>query len=71
MSFFDTSLDRAVIQVIPRVYALYKKNRVVGLLLALYLTAELSVALWIYCMPGSHRESQLYLDVITIQNALP
>ena len=41
---------------IARVYALYKKNKIIGILLALYLTAEFSVAMWIYTTPGSHRE---------------
>ena len=39
-----------------RVFALYQRSRVVGTLLVVYLLAEIAVALWIYCTPGSHRE---------------
>lgn len=38
------------------VFALYERNKVVGALLAIYLTAELAVALWIYATPGAHRQ---------------
>jgi len=37
-----------------RVYALYQKNKIVGAILIIYLTAELGVALWVYGTPGSH-----------------
>lgn len=37
-----------------RVYALYGKSKTVGIILVLYLTAELGVALWIYGTPGAH-----------------
>lgn len=39
------------------VYALYEKKKVIGFLLALYVTAELGAALWVYSAPGGHRES--------------
>lgn len=38
------------------VFALYERNKVVGALLAIYLIAELAVALWIYATPGAHRQ---------------
>ncbi|EJD08172.1 uncharacterized protein FOMMEDRAFT_16640 [Fomitiporia mediterranea MF3/22] len=37
-----------------RVYALYQKNRVVQIFLAIYLVSELGIALWIYLTPGHH-----------------
>jgi len=35
-----------------RVYALYNRNKVIAVLLATYLTAELGVALWLYLTPS-------------------
>ncbi|KLO07399.1 hypothetical protein SCHPADRAFT_650413 [Schizopora paradoxa] len=37
-----------------RVYALYGRNKLIAVLLANYLTAELGVALWLYLTPGGH-----------------
>ncbi|KLO07856.1 hypothetical protein SCHPADRAFT_944927 [Schizopora paradoxa] len=37
-----------------RVYALYGRNKWIGIILAIYFTAELGVALWIYLLPSLH-----------------
>ncbi|KLO07855.1 hypothetical protein SCHPADRAFT_894327 [Schizopora paradoxa] len=37
-----------------RVYALYGRNKWIGIILATYFTAELGVALWIYLLPSIH-----------------
>ncbi|KAI5123840.1 hypothetical protein M0805_009132 [Coniferiporia weirii] len=37
-----------------RVYAIYQRKRIVAVTLVVYLLAELGVALWLYCTPGSH-----------------
>ncbi len=56
-AFLSLHAVSELINLHARVYALYNRNKVIAVLLATYLTAELGVALWLYLTPSLSRKS--------------
>lgn len=48
-----------MLEILARVYALYKRNRYIAISLTAYVLAESAISLWEYLVPSIHRESTI------------